>query len=141
MSPPHKTYSILDRQGLSYKQKRGKKIYCFCMTDDQEVQTMKIALVIACIIAGLMMIVFLPWIIGGAAIVAFCFWNEWYVAGVIIGILALLCQIFIGSALWGDSSWDSESSNRYKDDGGFGLPEMFVAYKIGEHYSKKKDDK
>ena len=102
---------------------------------------MKIALIIAGIIVGLMLIVYLPWIIGGAAIVVFCFWNEWYVAGVIIGILALLCQIFIGSALWGDSSWDSSSSDTSGDSSGFGLPEMFVAYKIGEHYGKKKDDK
>lgn len=91
-------------------------------------------------LVGLMLIVYLPWIVGGAAIVIFCFWNEWYVAGVIIGILALLCQIFIGSALWDDSNWSSDSSDSSGDNKGFGLPEMFVAYKVGEHYGKKNKD-
>lgn len=102
---------------------------------------MKIALIIAGIIAGLMLIMYLPWIVGGAVAVIFCFWNEWYVAGVIIGIFAILAQIMIGSALWDDSSWDSGGSDSSRDDSGFGLPEMFIAYKLGEHHGKKdKDD-
>lgn len=98
---------------------------------------MKIALIIAAIIAGLMLIVYLPWIVGGAAAVIFCFWNDWYVAGVIIGIFALFGQIVVGSAVWNDSSWNSSSSSSSGNNSGFGLPEMFVAYKFGEHNGKK----
>lgn len=101
---------------------------------------MKIVLIIAGIIAGLMLIMYLPWIVGGAAAVIFCFWNEWYVAGVIIGIFAILAQIMIGSALWDDSNWGSSSSDSSGDNTGFGLPEMFIAYKFGEHNGKKNKD-
>lgn len=101
---------------------------------------MKIALIIAAIIAGLMLIVYLPWIVGGAAAVIFCFWNEWYVAGVIIGIFAIIAQIVVGGAVWNDPSWDSDSSDSSGDSSGFGLPEMFVAYKFGEHNGKKNKD-
>lgn len=101
---------------------------------------MKIALIIAAIIAGLMLIMYLPWIVGGAAAVIFCFWNEWYVAGVIIGIFAIIAQIIVGGAVWDDPSWKSSSSSRSGDSSGFGLPEMFVAYKFGEHNGKKNKD-
>ena len=54
---------------------------------------MKIILIILAIMAGLLMIVYIPWLIGGAAVVVFCFWNEWYIAGVIAGLFAIFCQI------------------------------------------------
>ena len=100
---------------------------------------MKIALIIAGILVAILLMVYLPWIVGGALAVIFCFWNEWYVAGVIIGLFAIFAQIAIGSSVWDDVGSYSDSDDS-SSDRGFGLPEMFIAYKFGERNGKNKDD-
>lgn len=99
---------------------------------------MKTILIILAIMAGLLMIVYIPWLIGGAAVVVFCFWNEWYIAGVIAGLFAIFCQIVVGSSVWDDVG--SYSSSDEGSSGGDDIPEMFIAYKFGERNGKSDKD-
>ena len=100
---------------------------------------MKVVLIIAGIGVALCIIMFVPWLVFGAAAVIFCFWNEWYVAGVIAGLFAIFAQVAIGSSLWNDAGFGGGSHTENSDDG-FGAPEMFIAYKFGEQQGKDKED-
>ena len=99
---------------------------------------MKVVLIIIAIIAALTMLVYIPWIVGGAIAVIICFWMDWYVAGVISGLIAIFMQVAVGSAIWdGLTDYSEEDSS---EGGGFGFPEMFAAYKFGEKNGRKDDD-
>lgn len=99
---------------------------------------MKIVLIILAIGLGMALLSYIPWLVGGAAAVIFCFWMDWHVAGVIIGLFCIFLQVAVGTSfLDGSADYSDDDTG---EDGGLGFPEMFIAYKIGEKHGRKKDD-
>ena len=99
---------------------------------------MKIVLIILAICVGFALTAYIPWLVGGAAAVIFCFWMDWHVAGVIIGLFCIFLQVVVGTSFLDESADYSDDDT--DEDGGLGFPEMFIGYKMGERHGRKKDD-